>query len=107
MILITSDTHCYYGCVNQQIEHVESQGISVSSVIHLGDFGIYRDKLYDFFIRKQNRFLRPVYFIEGNHEDFQGLEAITKKYAEYFTHLPRGTAHEIDGYRFLCLGGAE
>ena len=108
MILVLSDTHSYYGTVNEQIRYAETElGVSISSVIHLGDFGIYKANLYNFFIKQKEAFIRPVYFIEGNHEDFDALPWLTKKYRDYFTHLKRGTVNNIDGYRFLCFGGAE
>ena len=107
MILVTSDTHCYYDTINQQIEYAEALlNRALSCVIHLGDFGIYKANLHEYFIRKGRRFIRPVYFIEGNHEDFQSFPQLTEKYRDFFTHLPRGTVHTLDGYRFLALGGA-
>ncbi len=108
MILVISDTHCAYHLVNEQIDYAQEElGIPVSCVIHLGDFGIFRPQLYDFFIRKKGAFLKPVYFIEGNHEDFEAFDSLMKRYNNtYFTYLPRSTVTEIDGYRFLSLGGA-
>ena len=107
MILVTSDTHCYYDTINQQIEYAEAVlNNAVSCVIHLGDFGIYKANLHEYFIKKGRRFIRPVYFIEGNHEDFRAFPRLTEKYREFLTHLPRGTVHTLDGYRFLALGGA-
>jgi predicted phosphodiesterase len=106
MILVICDTHCYFDTVNQQIEYAESAaGRDVACVIHLGDFGIYRSHLHDFFIKKKKRFRRPLYFIDGNHEDFDALPWLVKKYEEFFTYLPRGTVHTMAGYRFLALGG--
>lgn len=107
MILVTSDTHGHYHYVNAQIDHAESMiNSSITSVIHLGDFGFYKSHLNDFFIRKGNRFSRPVFVIDGNHEDFDALPSMVKRYEGYLTYLPRGTVHNIDGYRFLALGGA-
>jgi len=107
MILLICDTHCYFDTVNKQIEYAEnSLGLDVSCVIHLGDFGIYRSHLHDFFIKNGKRFRRPLYFIDGNHEDFDALPWLVKKYEDFFTYLPRGTVHTIAGYRFLALGGA-
>ncbi len=107
MILITCDTHCYYENINKQIRHAEDDlGVTVDCVIHLGDFGIYRTHLSHYFKRKGRRFSRPVYFIEGNHEDFDELPWLIKKYSDYFTHLPRASVNEIEGYRFLALGGS-
>ena len=107
MILITCDTHCYYDTVNQQLAYAENVlGLRISCIIHLGDFGIYKSHLHDYFIKKGRRFMRPLYFIDGNHEDFEALPRLTKKYQAFFTYLPRGTVHSIEGYRFLALGGA-
>jgi len=108
MILLVSDTHSYFQTVNEQIAYAENTlNVPVSCVIHLGDFGIYKSNLHDFFTKQKARFERPLYFIEGNHEDFVGFPWLTKKYKEYFTHLPRCTINTIGGYRFLCLGGAD
>ena len=91
MILVTSDTHCYYDTINQQVEYAEAVlNNAISCVIHLGDFGIYKANLHEYFIRKGKRFIRPVYFIEGNHEDFQAFPRLTEKYRDFFTYLPRG-----------------
>ena len=107
MILVCTDTHSYFGYINDQIEYAERiLGVQVSSVIHLGDFGIYKSELHNFFIKLGQRFLRPVYFIEGNHEDFETFPWLVKDYGDFFTHLPRGAITHIDGYRFLSLGGA-
>jgi len=107
MIMIVSDTHCYYDIVNKQIEFAEKNlGINITSVIHLGDFGLYSGQLRDFFISQRKQFHRPLYFIDGNHEDFRHLPKLVKKYKDYFTYLPRSTVHTFEGYRFLALGGA-
>ncbi len=106
MILVVSDTHCYYDIVNKQIEHAENVlGHCISSVIHLGDFGIYKTNLHEYFRKQKCAFSRKLYVIDGNHEDFSILESIVAKYQSCFTYLPRCTTHAIDGYTFLALGG--
>ncbi|GEM_PF-453463 len=107
VILVTSDSHCYYDTINKQIVYAETElGVSIDCVIHLGDFGLYASHLYDFFIRSHKRFLKPLYCIDGNHEDFSALHKLVRKYEAFFTYLPRSTVHVIGGYRFLALGGA-
>jgi len=108
MILIIADTHCYYDIVNRQIEHAEStMGVTIDCVVHLGDFGMYREHLHAFFVKRQGRFLRPLYFIEGNHEDFREFDSLLARYnGTFFTHLPRASVQEIGPYRMLCLGGS-
>ena len=108
MILVIADTHCYYDIVNRQIEHAEhTLGIPVDCVVHLGDFGLYREHLHAFFVKREGRFLRPLYFIEGNHEDFREFDALLARYnGTCFTHLPRAGVQSIGAYRMLCMGGA-
>jgi len=106
VILFVTDSHCYFDVINEQIEYAEnSLGLFISCVIHLGDFGIYKSQLNDFFIRKGKRFKRPLYFIDGNHEDFNALPKLVTKYKDFFTYLPRSSVNRIEGYRFLSLGG--
>jgi hypothetical protein len=52
------------------------------------------------------RFSRPVYFVEGNHEDYSALPRLVEKYSDVITHLPRGTVRDIAGLSCLALGGA-
>jgi predicted phosphodiesterase len=108
MILIIGDSHCQYPSINDQIDHAEQQtGSKITSVIQLGDFGIYQKELQKYFNgTKEQCFKRPLYFIDGNHEDFWHFDTLIKKYTKYFTHLPRASVNKIDGYRFLCLGGS-
>lgn len=108
MILVIADTHCYYDIVNRQIEHAEStMGATIDCVVHLGDFGMYREHLHSFFVKRQGRFLRPLYFIEGNHEDFREFDSLLARYnGTFFTHLPRASVQAVGPYRMLCLGGA-
>jgi predicted phosphodiesterase len=106
VILFVTDSHCYFDVINDQIEYAEnSLGFSISCVIHLGDFGIYKSQLNNFFNRKGRRFKRPLYFIDGNHEDFNALPKLVVKYKDFFTYLPRASVNNIEGYRFLSLGG--
>ncbi len=107
MILIISDVHGQFQVVNEQIDFAERRlEKEVSSVIVLGDFGLFEVNLRRFFIRDKKRFKRPLYFIEGNHEDFSAFEGLMKKYGEFFTHFARGAVQNVDGHSFLCLGGA-
>ena len=108
MILVIADTHCYYDIVNRQIEHAEStMGVTIDCVLHLGDFGMYREHLHAYFVKRQGRFLRPLYFIEGNHEDFREFDSLLARYnGTFFTHLPRASVQAVGPYRMLCLGGS-
>jgi hypothetical protein len=105
--LLISDIHTNYEVINAQIAHAEETcGHPVVEVLVLGDFGFFGDQLHRFFRRADERFLRPVTFIEGNHEDHEALADLVGRYADVVTHLPRGTLHRLGPWRGVCLGGA-
>lgn len=107
MILLLSDVHALFRVVNAQIEHAERRTRRpITAVVVLGDLGVFEPELRAFFVDARQRFARPVFFVEGNHEDFQAFPRLLRKYADAFTHLPRGTLHEFEGHRCLAFGGA-
>ncbi|HNV72776.1 MAG TPA: metallophosphoesterase, partial [Candidatus Ozemobacteraceae bacterium] len=107
MILFLSDLHGWYGLVNEQIRHAEARfHEKIAAVIELGDFGLFGPALHEHFLMRNERFLRPFYFVEGNHEDFTHFETLTRVYHSHLTHIPRGSVQEIGGKRVLGFGGA-
>ena len=108
MILFIGDLNCHYWLVNHIIGAAEKQfKDNVTAVVQLGDFGIFKAPLDAWFNSKSgNSFIKPVYFIDGNHEDFLFFESLTGTYSRHFTYLPRGSVHKLDDFNFLCLGGA-
>jgi predicted phosphodiesterase len=107
MILLLTDVHCLYGVVNQQVTYAEAtQGQTVAAVLILGDVGLYEPQLKRYFRRGQQRFQRPTYFIEGNHEDHDHLPELVAAYGDVLTYLPRSSIRVLAGHRFLCLGGS-
>lgn len=108
MILLIGDIHCQYHEIERQVEYAEEYlNITVSNVIQLGDFGVYRDQLKKKFGGNPGLvFKKPVGFIDGNHEDFYNLKRLVHKYESFFTHYPRGTLKKIGNYNFLFIGGA-
>lgn len=77
-------------------------------VIQVGDFGIYPGW--------QNKWPGPlpcpIYFIDGNHENFNMLPNLRKpgeivEMAENLFYVPRGTILEIKGKRIGFCGGGE
>lgn len=107
MILVISDVHGQFRVINEQIDFAEARlGKEVAAVVVLGDLGLFEVNLRRFFIRDKQRFKRPLYFIEGNHEDFAAFDGLMNKYGGFFTHFARGTVQCVAGHSFLCLGGA-
>ena len=107
LVMLISDIHTKYAVINPQIRHAEEAcGHPVSQVLVLGDFGFFGDELHEYFRRGNNRFLRPVACIEGNHEDHGALHNLVARYADVVTYLPRGSVHNLGPWRGVCLGGA-
>lgn len=107
MILLISDVHGFFGVVNDQIMHAEeSFGKPVEHVVVLGDFGLFSSKLDRFFDYQKRSFLRPVSFLDGNHEEFERFSELVETYTLHFSHMARGTIHQLCGHSCLCLGGS-
>ena len=106
-ILIIGDVHSQYDVVNQQIQFAEKTiGTKIDAVIVLGDMGIYEKPLKSFFEDDTNAFIRKLYFIDGNHEEFSKFDFLVNQYREFMTYLPRGQVTKIGNFRFLSIGGA-
>jgi Icc-related predicted phosphoesterase len=107
VLLLTTDLHTQYHLLNLQIEHAEtSLGKPIEAVVVLGDFGLFSANLSSFFRNENQRFSRPVYCIEGNHEEFGELTQLIEAYSDCFSYIPRGEIRSIGRFRFLGLGGA-
>lgn len=107
MILIIGDVHGQFRVINEQIRFAaENLGVNARAVIVLGDMGIYREPLHRFFDLEKGSFPLPVYFIDGNHEDFAHFSSLVHEYEQHIKWLSRSQVNEICGIRFLSLGGA-
>lgn len=105
----------WHGSISQAAKVVDHAAeYEVEIIFQLGDFGIwYNDKP---FLNKLQARLEEhgitLYFVDGNHEDFKRLYAKplqedgTRKVRDNIFHLPRGHRFEINGIRYLALGGA-
>lgn len=106
MILFISDVQGRFDVVNAQIDHAEQRvGRAVDAVLVPGDVGLYEPHLSRFFRKRGQRFHRPLFYVEGNHEDFDAFDVYVRRYADVMTHLPRATIHAIGGRKVLGLGG--
>lgn len=81
-------------------------------VIVCGDFGYWRNEADLDLLAKRNF---TVLFVDGNHEDFDGLKKIptvqwhggrVQFIRENIIHLMRGQNYIIEGKKFLTMGGA-
>jgi len=105
--LIISDIHTRYEVINAQIRHAqETLGHQVERVFVLGDFGFFRQELEDWFREGERCFDRPVFCIEGNHEDHAELEELVRDFSDILTHQPRASCLDLGPWKGLCLGGA-
>lgn len=114
-ILLSGDSHCdinHLKAISARMEKFECDKAFV-----LGDFGWWpKDKGGRKFIEKIGKLDFPIYFLAGNHEDWEDLE----KYQEYpdyneegfievapnILYTPTGFRWEWDGVKFLSVGGA-
>lgn len=88
--------------------------------LHVGDFGVW--EFYDPKSQRQS-FLKVIedelaeqgkelWFIDGNHENFHILNSLPKDdrglgvLSPHIYHIPRGYVWELDGIKFMGLGGA-
>lgn len=107
MILFITDLHCRYEVVNRQIEDAEARfGQAVTQAVVLGDFGVMEPFMRRFLGKGRPGFLRPLSFIEGNHEDFTNFDKLVRRYENRLTYLPRGSCETIKGWSLLAIGGA-
>ena len=106
-ILCMGDIHGDYGCVARVSNTMCDDG---DIVIQVGDFGVSKHFVDDL----ENRFAHfkhPVYFIDGNHENFDVINSwsktkVTEVYPNLF-YVPRGTVLTLNGKRIGFLGGGE
>lgn len=110
-ILLSGDIHSAVWGLDRVMHRAEVE--KVEAVFFLGDFG------WDFsprFINTASLWYEntgiPIYFIDGNHEDFDILyeyevgEDGLRTLAEGLKHVPRGTVMNLDGHNVLLIGGA-
>lgn len=115
MIYITGDVH---GNIDfEKLHALEDFDISYKdTLIILGDAGICWSKYQDEIVANlYKKFKITVIFIDGNHENFDILNsypvvkykgAKMHKISDHIYHVLRGEIMELEGYSFLCLGGA-
>lgn len=113
-ILFVGDIHGKFGAFRRCFEEKNP-----SCIIQVGDFGYwdYYSDSYCSGVRSFNTNNIPIYWIDGNHENFHMINELkltapaplipisTPKFHNYF-YVPRCTTLNINGYNILFIGGA-
>ena len=114
IIAIVGDIH---GKIDIMLEKVFLQDVDL--IIQVGDFGTFISKenldrgsrrhngIGDFveYYTGKKKFPVPVYFINGNHEDFNIIEKICAQPIPNLNYMKNGMVYDIDGVRFGAIGG--
>ncbi len=114
MLAVLGDLHGEWGFLQQAISKAYKAG--ASAIIQLGDFGIYPDGLAGA-IHIARKSPIPIYFIDGNHEDYRIIsewnrqlletgESIYHVVKDRLMYVRRGTVLTLDGRCLALLGGA-
>lgn len=127
-ILILGDLHCQYNDLNSVMKNVDfNLNIKYNFAIQVGDFG-FLPKCFDIFKQMSSKkiydkktksytfehsplkFHKPVYVIDGNHEDHEWLKEHYQtdnwKDVHNIIYQPRGSYIEVDGCKIGFIGGA-
>lgn len=103
MIYFIGDIHGEFEVLNKLLEKIPES----ATVIQVGDYGLWPGHPRK--PKPRVNPIRPVHFIDGNHEYFpwlrrsRGLTEIRPN----SIYIPRGTVLEIEGKRIGFLGGAD
>lgn len=113
-IVFAGDWHGYLGQALREVEAAKKKGVRV--IIHVGDFGIWSGREGMKYLHRLNKALAEngmtLYFVDGNHEDFDELYAYsvledgTRRVRSNIFHLPRGLVFTWNDLHLLAFGGA-
>lgn len=114
-VALAGDWHGNAAHAQQMIYRAANEG--AGALIQLGDFGIWPGAKGERFLDAVSLAAQtsglPVYFIDGNHEDFDQLLALPvdpvtglRPVRPGVWHLPRGSRWVWNGLQFCALGGA-
>ena len=117
-VAIAGDWHGDICWVQSAIPYLHRQARDVSTIFHLGDFGIFKEKHGKGFLAAVDYWCRSadigrVFVTPGNHEDWGELtvrlarqpgEAVQLSRVVWV--LPRGFRFTIAGHRWMSFGGA-
>lgn len=117
-VLLFGDSHCDVVFVRKMIDKAVEFGCD--AVVSVGDFGFWPRMKGgpDFLILTEiyaDKYKMPLYWIDGNHEDFATLEELYHglsetedfvKISNHITYIPRGFTWVWDDVTFMGMGGA-
>lgn len=111
-VMLAGDWHGNGNQSYRVIQSAEKRGLD--TIFQLGDFGIWRgdERYLDTMQNDLESRGMHLFFIDGNHEDFDRLysyplnEEGLRPIRPNITHVPRGYTWEWYGIRFMGLGGA-
>lgn len=112
--LILGDVHGCWGDLNITIARALRKYPNISRMIQVGDFGyawpggkpfsFSRSFMEDELIAKAKNI--PFHWLDGNHENFNQLDADAGAWQPGITYQPRGSVLEFESKRALFFGGA-
>ena len=115
MIFITGDTHGNYDF--DKLKVLMQKELTFNDyLIICGDVAIcWSVKELPYFLNLYRQLGCTIFFVDGNHENFDMLNsfplveykgAIMHQIDEHIFHILRGEILNLDGTKFLCIGGA-
>jgi predicted phosphodiesterase len=120
-IAFLGDTHGNWGHIKRFYEYLSVTDLldDIDAVVQVGDFGFWEHKQHGVeFLDCVDRIAAnrgvPLYWIDGNHENFELLyeNYVQEKWDEFIPirdnviYIPRGKTWEWDGVKFMAFGGA-
>lgn len=109
-LYILGDVHGEFEFLPTILKDVPDDG----QIIQIGDFGVYREykDRWNKIAAQLDRFEKPIWFIDGNHEEFplfydpDQIEPYKVPGWDRLMWIPRGLVLEIEGRRIGFMGGA-
>lgn len=114
--LILGDVHACWTDLNVTIARAIREHPDITHIVQVGDLGYGNwgggEKPFKASRSYMSEEEMEVYqraeklWLDGNHENFDQLEADGGSWMPDWTHMPRGSVLEVDGYRMMFFGGA-
>lgn len=110
--VICGDWHGDIRYINKLVEQLSLY--NTTTIFHVGDvgfMGVGRDRYIDSLNYLLNHFNITLYFIEGNHEDFDWLSKLERDdrglgvVTDRIYHIPRGSQYKVSNKIITFIGG--